>query len=304
MTDDSLAYDLLLVLGDQLDDIESSRVAAANRYRSLTTTWMVDGVVFGKGLNPELAACRAVAEHVAGIELLEHRLILEVRRALRRHPLGPWVARTVGVGEKQAARLLAVVGDPAARANPAKLWAFCGLHVVDSRFGGDSDQLTGDTQELPVGVAPSLKRGAKANWNGEARKRVWLIASSCVKQARSPYRVVYDDGRVKYADATHSVVCVRCGPSGSPAQPGSLLSLGHQHARAMRLVMKRVLLDMWREARAVANSGGDPDHPQGDTHGSPVGVAPAPSGGDPDQRRSDTHSNPVGVAPATIGATT
>jgi hypothetical protein len=33
---------------------------------------------------------------------------------MRAHPLGPWVKRTTGVGEKTGARLLAAIGDPAA----------------------------------------------------------------------------------------------------------------------------------------------------------------------------------------------
>lgn len=41
------------------------------------------------------------------------------------------------------------------------------------------------------------------------------------------------------------------GPAGKPAPTGSPLSTGHQHARALRLVAKTVLRDLWREARRI-----------------------------------------------------
>ncbi len=47
------------------------------------------------------------------------------------------------------------------------------------------------------------------------------------------------------ADKTHTVECVRCGPSGKPAQPGSPWSKGHQHAHALRVVGKEILRDLW-----------------------------------------------------------
>src|SRR5690606_16891250 len=93
--------------------------------------------------------------------------------------------------------------------------------------------------------------GEKANWNPQIKMRTYLIAESCIKQMDSPYRAVYDAARTKYADAVHSEECRRCGPSGKPAPVGSPLSDGHKHARAMRLVSKEILRDLWIEARRV-----------------------------------------------------
>ena len=72
-----------------------------------------------------------------------------------------------------------------------------------------------------------------------------------MKCPASPYRAVYDDTRAKYADATHQHPCARCGPKGKPAQPGTPLSDGHKHARALRNVAKEILKDLWREARRI-----------------------------------------------------
>lgn len=251
--------DLLLYLfADQLGDVEALRIATENRLRSLFSDedW-------GKGVPSDLPEAKAMQAHVEMLAAAEHQIVLQLKRAMRGHYLGAWCKRTVGVGEKQLGRLLAVIGDPATREKPSQLWAYCGLHVLHPdqtrpgthrRFAG-VDPISGpghrrcDPHTTSAGVAPTRTRGAKANWSTEAKTRTYLIAESCIKQRTSPYRKVYDDGRTKYADATHPHPCKRCGPSGSPAQPGSDLSDGHKHARAMRLVMKRILLDLWKEAR-------------------------------------------------------
>lgn len=78
------------------------------------------------------------------------------------------------------------------------------------------------------GEAPRHMRGIRSNWNNTARMRVWLIATSAIKHRRSPYRPVYDAGREKYSELTD----------------------GHAHNRAIRLVMKQIVKDIWREARS------------------------------------------------------
>lgn len=235
---------LLYFFADQLDDLERIRIAAENRLRTLTS----DGE-WGKGLPPESRQAQTVAKNVADLVALEHQATLQLKRAVRDHYMGEWVKQTIGVGEKQAGRLLAAIGNPwwnhtaGAPRTVSQLWAFCGLHVW-SNPGHEGAA----THERDAGVAPYRTRGVKANWSTDARTRTYLVAESCIKQRRSPYRAVYDDGRTKYDDATHQVECKRCGPKGKPAQPGSPLSAGHQHGRAMRLVMKALLKDMWRHA--------------------------------------------------------
>lgn len=171
----------------------------------------------------------------------------------------------------------------------SELWAFCGYHVIKTPVGGQSlcgiqevsaaggssiptDQEAGSiaqrgrvggeqnghpglskavAHEGRAGVAPKRARGAKANWSSAAKMRAFLVAESCIKQSGTPYRKVYDATREKYAEAVHAVECIRCGPKGKPAQPGSPLSAGHQHARALRAVAKEVLRDLWREAKRL-----------------------------------------------------
>jgi len=244
---------VLGVLADVLNDLEGVRIANANRVRILTRNEADgDGEERGHGLtedNPEVAKLILT---VKAMEQLEHDATLNLQRAMRKHPLGPFVKRTAGLGEKQAARLIATLGDPywndlynRAR-TVSELWAYCGFHVLHPGGHGMIDAHCGGA----AGVAPKRQRGQKSNWSEDARKRTWLIATSCMKQpSGNEYRDVYERARAKYADATHPADCVRCGPTGKPARTGSPLSAGHQHARALRLVSKAILRNLWIQSR-------------------------------------------------------
>jgi hypothetical protein len=193
---------------------------------------------------------------------VEDQAIRNMVRRVRKHPLWPLVKDERGIGEKQFARLIATIHDPAwndlydRRRTCRELRAYCGIHVIEIR---NPDNKMGADSKVPsvVGVAPKRQRGIKSNWSEDARKRLWLIASQVVQlnsgkyadlPNRSQYIEVYEKTRAKYVDAVHEVPCVRCGPKGKPAQPGSPLSLGHQHARGLRKMMSELLKDLWREA--------------------------------------------------------
>jgi len=229
-------YALLLLYGDLLDDVEATRIANQNRLRAL-----LSGEEWGKGANPDSIEVRVIQDAIAGLQVIEHGLALQLKRVLRTTALAAWQRARVGIGERQLGRLLAVIGDPAARPNVAKLWAFCG-HGDPSRR-----RVRGMTQEE-----------AKALGNPKAKSRTFLLAESCMKQRHSPYRLVYEAAREKYAERLHSEVCKRCGPSGKPATEGSAWSAAHQHAAALRLVGKTILRDIWVESRRErANSGSE-----------------------------------------------
>lgn len=249
-TNFSDSYILIGFYADMLTDAEAQRIATANRLRVLT-----DEREHGHGLSPLLPEIAVVESILAQQAAVEHQLELTLKRAMKRHPLGPWAASKVGIGEKQLGRFLGAVGDPATRPSVKQLNAYCGMDVRD-------------------GVAPHRKKGEKSNWKEEARSRLRLLAESCIKQALSPYRPVYDAGRARYADSVHAVECPQCGlckncgkPPGRPFAPccdkrdpapapvGSTLRDGHKHARALRLVAKRILEDLYNEAVQVKEAG-------------------------------------------------
>lgn len=229
----------LLYLAENLNDIETTRISMANRLRQLSEH---------DAAQADLVRIQLLLE---GLEAIEHQATLEVQRAMRKHPLGPWVKRSKGIGEKQAARLLAAIGNPywnslhdRPRRGPAELWAYCGYHVLPASqtindthgapAGGQlratpTDQVVRDDQQTSVGgVAPKRRKGQRSNWNSAARMRAYLVADSCMKSPGGEYRRVYEQGREKYVE----------------------LPKGHAHNRALRLVAKAVLRDVFLEARA------------------------------------------------------
>jgi hypothetical protein len=222
----------LAFAADILDDLEHVRIANENRLRTLTSH---DDDGFGLDeTHPDVARLAAL---VAMLADAEHKAELTLGRHMRTHPLNPWIKGVKGIGEKQGARLLAAIGDPywnTAADQPRRvsdLWSYCG-------YGDAATQVR--------------KRGQKANWNATAKMRAFLVAESCMKIRDSPYRAIYDAARDRYKDAIHIKECVRCGPKNHPALPGTPLSDGHRHARALRAVAKEILRDLWRASRDLA----------------------------------------------------
>lgn len=256
-----LADGRLYLLAAQLDNIEDLRIAVENRHRQATRAVEdVDGRLRGLGLPPDDPVVAQSARLIEQLDAAEHSIELALNRVMRAHPLGAWQKATLGVGEKQLARLLACIGDPYwnttadAPRTVSQLWAYCGLSVLPVTGQGPADthpESAGDGAPLRGGVAVKRRRGERANWSATAKSRAWLIAASCLKQDRSPYRKLYDDARLKHAEAVHAAPCAQCGPAGKPAQPGSALRPGHQHARGMRVMSKEILKDLWAESRRL-----------------------------------------------------
>lgn len=235
---------LLRLQAEIVDDLERTRIANENRLRQLTRTEPdEDGVLRGFGMTDADPDVRRLGEIVEGLARLEHQAVLNLQRTMRADPLWPWLKAQRGVGEKTAARLLASIGDPywnTLHDRPrtvSELWAYSGLHTLPVQDGAPN-------------VAARRQRGQKANWSQDAKKRVWLIAASALK-AGGPWREVYDARRKATEERLHAAPCVRCGPSGSPAQPGTPWSKAHQHADALRIMSKELLRGLWAEGRRL-----------------------------------------------------
>jgi len=268
-----LADPFLYLQAEVLDDLERTRIANENRLRQLTRNVEdADGEERGFGLDESHPDVARLAGIVGALAALEHGAELNLKRALRRHPLGAWVKTTIGVGEKQGARLLAAIGDPywnTLHDRPrtvSQLWAYSGLHVLpagqndsdaqiwcasgaQTSLGQENlatqglyaegtkpshtDQLIPDTHGAAVGVAAKRRKGQKANWSATAKSRAYLVATSCIKQSTSPYRPVYDARRARTA-MTHPE-----------------WSAGHSHNDALRIVSKAILKDLWLAARDI-----------------------------------------------------
>lgn len=245
----------LLTLTASLSDVERTRISARNRLFQMTSARVdTDGVDRGLGLPDDHPAVMIQRQLADELTQAEHMLTMAVKRAIRKHPIGPWAKTQIGIGEKQVARLLGVIGDPywnTLHNRPrtvSELWAYSGLHVIpghvladtqhdtageQSTLGGDPGHSRLDTQTRPAGVAPKRRKGQRANWSTEAGIRAHLIAESCVKQVRSPYRTTYDARRAHTA-TTHPE-----------------WAAGHSHNDALRITAKAVLRDLWCEAKRI-----------------------------------------------------
>jgi len=233
----SLLDPALALAADVLDDIERVRIANENRLRQLTRSVEdSDGELRGFGLDQSHPDVARLAALVTTLAKVEHDATLNLQRVIRRHPLYSWVKAQRGVGEKQAARLLAAIGDPywntladRPRRGPAELWAYCGYIPGQKR-----------------------QRGQKSNWSTAAKMRAFNIAESMLKAGN---REVYDKRKAATEDRVHGEPCVRCGPSGKPAPAGSPWSAAHRHADALRVTAKALLKDLWRAAKHIHEQG-------------------------------------------------
>lgn len=224
-----------------LDDIEEMRKSLANRLRILTTATDVedeDGVARGHGIPKDHPEAIKLAMLLDSTEGLEKDAVRNLEKAMKSHPLGPWVKSQGGVGDKQAARLLSAVGDPywndlhERPRTVSELWAYAGMHVV-------------------LGEAARRRKGVKSNWSTDAKTRAWLIIGSCMKQLKStcesvdgiathiegckcsPYRIAVDERR-QHTAGTHPE-----------------WTKGHSLADAQRVAAKLLLKNLWIESKRL-----------------------------------------------------
>lgn len=234
----------LRIWAEQFEDAQKARIAAVNR----AERGGVDPVIY-----------EAFIESVTTAEKVCKKHLLACYRQTVPTAIKEWQAQTLGIGDHMLARLLGHLGHPV-HATPHH-WEGTGSKrqlVADEPYDRTLHQLW---QYCGHGAPAKRRRGMTAEeaaglGNPRLKMIVHLNAVSGMKQMRSPYRVVYENVREVVADRVHSVECVRCGPSGKPAQVGSLWSPGHQHAHALRLVGKEILRDLWIVAGGGQNNDG------------------------------------------------
>jgi hypothetical protein len=217
----SLSDPTLNTLAAQFSDIEQMRIATASRLRILTLDEAdEDGVMRGWALPENHPSVIALRYQFEAFEIQEKTMEKALAKQLKTHPLHPWIKSQTGLGDKQMARLLGVIRDPywnelyQRPRTVSELWAYSGLHVID-------------------GQCAKRRKGQQSNWSAEAKSRIYLIAVSCIKQSKSPYRAVYDDRRAHTA-ITH--------PDWTD---------GHSHNDALRIMGKEILKQLWIQSRAI-----------------------------------------------------
>ena len=239
---DDEAWLTLRILGDTHNDLMTTRIGMSHR-------------ITRAPVNPDV-----LGGTLALMQAAEDEAWKQLRSTFRRvaPEVAAWVKETPGLGERLVARLLGPIGHPIV-AHPyrwldeapdghecdpdrcgarhlvalepflrsaSQLRQFCGVGSPDRRTKGMSQE-----QALRLG-------------NPRAKSLVHLVAEGAMKSAggetksgqvrrRSPYRDIYDDGRLRYEERED-------------------WSKGRKHNASLRLVKKAFLLDLWLVAQGKA----------------------------------------------------
>lgn len=142
-----------------------------------------------------------------------------VKRVEAMPPWREWGAGVRGFGPLSFAALIGECGDPRDFGNPAKLWKFMGVGLVD-----------GERQRKCADAAKAIRHG----YNPRRRSILYVIGDNLVRQG-DEYRKLYDERKVYEATKT--------------AIDGSALKPIVIHRRAKRYIEKRLLREFWRAWR-------------------------------------------------------
>lgn len=237
-----IADPMLFTLAQTLQDYETLRIAEEHRLRIFSTPSDVpdeDGVCRGFGYAEDSDEVQVIKGLIDPLKDLEHRTVLSLQKRMRVNPIWPYFKDVKGVGEKTLARLMACIGDPYLRPlddgsyeprTVSQLWAYCGMHTMPNKDG-----------EI---IAAKRMKGVQANWNMEAKTRLFLLSQGLLRQgirkdkdgnqfAVTPYGQLYLDRRAHTA-VTH--------PEWNP---------GHGLNDALRIMGKELLKQLWRAAREI-----------------------------------------------------
>lgn len=232
----------LRAASDTLNDVEALRIATENRHRMLTrSTEDKDGHIRGYGLTKDEPMVALTAATLEALVFQEKALTKQIEKEVKKTPYENWIKRSRGIGAKQAARLLAALGDPYLNEQTgeprtvSQLWAYSGYGRIQD--GVTMRPRKGMSQEELFGLG-----------NPQVKMRLHMIAKSVVKAGPGEggkYREIYDTERLVQDMKVHSAPCPQC----HEKEAGTPLKPGHQHARALRKVAKEVLRDLWIEGK-------------------------------------------------------
>lgn len=159
---------------------------------------------------------RGMPEVAAELHRMENRVAEQVKRALRRHPVWPWLSQFPGLGGVATARLLARIGDPLrfpgqkcsmghtsapvyAVGDPCPItdWeanSCPGTMLAPRTTTGTRSLWHYAGLHVVDGHAPRKAKGKRADWDPKARTAVLQpdgIADQIIKHKVAPYVGVY-----------------------------------------------------------------------------------------------------------------
>lgn len=246
-----LAGALVRLFANSLDDVEGTRIAHEARLRSLTDKPKNKNDTAKGFRHPPTE--RYFRELIKDTESAEKALTKKLEKAIREHPLYPWIKNGRGIGAKQGARLLAALGDPLVRQAQvmdgvlieaerprrglAELWQYAGH--------GDPER-------------SRLRKGWPVEHNPTVKMRTRLVADSAVQAGVRKTESCDDsngydvEGRFAFTPLGQVYLDARrawAGRQDCPSCKGEC-SDGHKHNHALRMVGKALLADLWDTAKA------------------------------------------------------
>lgn len=228
------------ISASMVDDIEELRKATENRLRALTkTTPDKDGVIRSEGVLPSDPRVLMVEGILESIKEQEKAAIRNLEKQIKDSPFATYVNMRKGIGFKAIGRLIAATGDP----------FIATQFILDENYTVTATRIfeRSNRQFLTYcgygvaedGNARRRKKGEQANWNSEAKKRVYIISDSAMKQRKSRLREIYDNTKSKYEN------------SEVMDKDGTVVPItdGRRHNRAIRAMSKQVLTELYLVAR-------------------------------------------------------
>lgn len=165
---------------------------------------------------------------------IEKKLQKDVGTMLTHVDIYPWLTEVRGCGVLISGALVSGIQDPGKFETVSKLWAYCGLHVVEGR-------------------APRRRKGEKANWNGFLKaKLLGVLGPQFLKHKNETYSKIYYDEkhRLDSLPCSLSPAEHRKGAKAEDLLPNGCTA-GHMHNKAIRKMVKIFLADFWEEWRTM-----------------------------------------------------
>ena len=142
-----------------------------------------------------------------------------------------FLSKIRGVAEILSANLIKEFGDCSQYDTVSKLWAHCGLNVVN-------------------GKAPKRRKGETINYNPKLKTLTWKISDTLMKLNKGYYRGIYDSEKRKQLNKEYPLGYLEANYNGYKREDTNL-SKGHAHNRALRKMRKIFLDHYWHCAREL-----------------------------------------------------
>ena len=251
-------YEILRIYAEALYDHQDVRMASANRMRCLIRR-KIEGLGFAKEekkaedgeesswSDDELHAKLQEAQDKGLLTEADSSFMLEsLNLAMKENviekeyearlvplvavePIMQWLGCVKGIGTRNACRLLRYFGYCERFDNPAKVWAYAGLAVVD-------------------GHSVKRKKGEKLPYNLKIKTGCIGVIGDSLLKASGGYKRFYDQYKAR-------IQARGCCERPHPKHKGEMCRdyPGHAHRMAIRAMVKLLLSHYWLTARKCKN---------------------------------------------------